>query len=103
MRILIQLFRWIYDHALGIFVAKETGEIFTRTAFIAAVIALLAVVYAAYAFAISTISLAVPAPFDFGLIFIPDNTAAILTLLTGLRVALFVASLKLGLASIGVK
>lgn len=103
MRILIQLFRWIYDHGLGLFVSKETGEIFTRAAFIAAVIAGIVVVYALYAAAVSAISLALPAPFDYGLIFLPDNTTAVLTVITTLRVGLFIAAMKLGLASVGVK
>lgn len=103
MKILIQLFRKIYDNALGLFVSRETGEIFTRTAFIAAVLATVTVIYALYATAIAAISTALPAPFDFALIFLPDNTTAVLTAITTMRVALFVASLKLGLASIGVK
>lgn len=103
MHILIQLFRWIYDHALGIFVSKATGEIATRTAFIAAVIAIIGTVYAAYAYAISLIVLSVPSQFDFALVIIPDNTATCLTILTTMRVSLFIASLKMGLASVGVK
>lgn len=103
MRILIQLFRWIYDHALGLFVSKETGEIFTRAAFIAAVIAGIVAIYALYAAAVSAISLALPAPFDFALLFLPDNTTAVLTVITTLRVGLFIAAMKLGLASVGVK
>ncbi len=103
MKILIQLFRWIYDHFLGLWVSKQSGEIFTKAALVSAVIFLIGVVYAAYAFAIFNISLALPAPFDYALIFIPDNTSLVLTALTTLRVALFVASLKMGLASIGVK
>lgn len=103
MRILVQLFRWIYDHALGLFVSKETGDIFTRAAFIAAVIAGIVAIYALYSVAISSLSLALPAPFDFALLFLPNNTTAVLTVITTLRVALFVAAMKLGLASVGVK
>ena len=100
---LIDLFKWIYEHSLGIFVSKETGEIFTRAAFIAAVIATLAAVYTAYAFAVSTVMLAIPAELSWSLTFLPDNTSACLTIVTGLRVALYVLSLQLGAASIGVK
>lgn len=103
MKLLIQLFRKIYDNALGVFVSKETGEIFTRAAFVSAVIATIAAIYALYAAAISAISLALPAPFDYALIFLPDNTSVVLTAITTLRVGLFIASMKLGLASVGVK
>lgn len=103
MRLLIQLFRKLYDNAFGIFVSKETGEIFTRTAFVAAVIATITAIYAFYASAISAISLTLPGPFDFALIFLPDNTSAVLTAITTMRVGLFIASMKLGLASVGVK
>lgn len=103
MKLLIQLFRKIYDNALGVFVSKETGEIFTRAAFVSAVIATIAAIYALYAAAISAISLALPAPFDYALIFLPDSTSAVLTAITTLRVGLFIASMKLGLASVGVK
>lgn len=100
MKILINLFRKIYDNALGVYVSKETGEIFVRTAFVSAVIATIAAIYALYASAISAISLALPEPFDFALLFLPDNTSAVLTVITTLRVGLFIASLKLGLASV---
>ena len=103
MKFLIGLFRKIYDNALGLFVSKETGEIFTRAALVAAVLATIAAVYALYVAAISAISLALPAPFDFAMIFLPDNTAAVLTLISTLRAGLFIASLKLGLASVGVR
>lgn len=103
MKIIVQLFRWIYDHALGLWVSKQSGEIFTKAALVSAVIVLIGIVFAAYAFAINAISLVLPSPFDFALIFIPDNTSAVLTALTTLRVAFFVASLKLGLASVGVR
>lgn len=103
MKLLIGLFRKIYDNALGVFVSKETGEIFTRGAFVAAVIATVAAIYALYASAISALSLALPAPFDFALLFLPDNTSAVLTVITTLRVGLFIAAMKLGLASVGVK
>ena len=103
MKFLIQLFRKIYDDFLRVFVSKETGEIFTRGAFAAAVLTTIAAIYALYALALSTISLALPAPFNFGLIFLPDNTSAVLTAITSLRVALFIASLKLGLASVVVR
>lgn len=103
MKILIGLFRKIYENSWGLFVSRETGEIFTRAAFVAAVIATVAVIYGFYAAAISALSLALPSPFDYALIFLPDNTTAVLTVITTLRVSLFVASLKLGLASIGVR
>lgn len=103
MTILIRLFKWIYDSAIGLFVAKETGEIFVKTAFIAAVVASIALAYAAYAAAVFSISLVIPPEFDIALMIIPDNTAACLTIITTLRVTLFVLSLKLGFASIGVK
>jgi len=103
VKFLIGLFRKIYDNALGIFVSKETGEIFTRAAFAAAVVGTIVAIYAFYAAAISALSLALPAPFDFALIFLPDNTSVVLTAVTTLRVALFIASLKLGLASVGVR
>jgi hypothetical protein len=103
MKLLIELFKSIYEKSLGLFVSRETGEIFTRAAFVAAVLATIAAVYAIYAAAISAISLALPAPFDYALIFLPDNTTAVLTVLTTARVGFYIASLKLGLASVGVK
>lgn len=103
MRILIQLFRWIYDHALGLFVSKETGEIFTRAAFIAAVLASITAVYVLYAAAVAGLSMAIPAEYNFALVFIPDNTSACMTAITTLRVGLYIAALKLGFASVGVK
>lgn len=103
MHILIQLFRWIYDHALSLWVSKETGEIATRAAFVTAVIVTITVIYAAYAAAISSLAMSIPAEFSLAMVIIPDNTPACFTILTTLRIALFIASLKLGLASVGVK
>lgn len=103
MTILLQLFRWIYSHALGLFVAREAGDILLRAAFVAAVVATVVIIYGLYSVAIASISLAIPAPFDYGLIFLPDNTTACLTIITSLRAGLFLASLKLGFASVGVK
>lgn len=100
---LIELFRWIYEHFLGLFISRETGEMFTKAALVTAVVVTVGVIYALYAAAISAISLALPQPFNYGLIFLPDNTTAVLTVITSLRVGLFIASLKLGFASIGVR
>lgn len=102
MRILIDLFKNIYDGLLKFFVGKETGEIATRALLATSIIATVVAIYAAYSVALNAISLALPAEFDIGLMFIPDNTPEIMTIITTMRVSLFIASLKLGLASVGV-
>ncbi len=102
MKVIIHLFQWIYSHAIGIFVSKETGEIATRAVFIAGTVGTIAIVYAAYAAAVSSLVLSIPNELSWSLTFIPDNTVGCLTIVTTLRVALFVAGLTQGFASIGV-
>lgn len=95
-----RLISQFWNFLLGMFTSHITGEIAVRSALVALVVSVVVGTYALYRTLVNALSIGMPAEFAWAFMLIPDNFELCITALTDFRIALYIASWKLGTAGL---